>query len=73
MTNFTAPDRGMRMASLMEVGAQFRQSHGIEFAKALMRQLGADEATLQLFVNISTSKTGPNMPAKSAAELCRET
>lgn len=57
-----------RVVSLMEVGAQFRESHGIEFAKGLMRQLGADEVIVQLFVNTSTNQREPDVTARSAAE-----
>lgn len=46
----------LSVASLFEVAAQFRHSHGLEFAKGIIRQLGGDEVAVTLFEEISTSR-----------------
>lgn len=56
MASFKTKRTKMSTASLFDVGLQYRQSHGLEFAKALLLQLGADKATIQLFVHISTTQ-----------------
>lgn len=49
MVGVTGAKHVLRMATLLILGAQFRQSHGREFAKSLIVQLGADDGTLGLF------------------------
>lgn len=53
MEGFTAQASAKRIISLLNVGNHYRRSHGLEFAKGILVQLGADEGTVKIFVELA--------------------